>query len=109
DLDERRLARAVLAEQRDDFASADLDSRVGECLCAAELLRDAVHGEQGLSRRRSHVARGNHSEIVIVDDAGDNGLVGGYESNGNDWGNRGGNERLARGAGKEDSEGLVPR
>ena len=28
-LDQRRLAGAVLAEQRDDFAGADVDARVG--------------------------------------------------------------------------------
>jgi hypothetical protein len=42
DLDERRLARAVLAEQRDDFAAPDGHADVTESLGPAEALGDAI-------------------------------------------------------------------
>ena len=49
DLDERRFAGAVLAEQRDDLAGADVDARIDERLRAAELFRHAAHCQQGRS------------------------------------------------------------
>ena len=48
DLDERGFAGAILAEQRDDLAGADVDARVAEGVRAAELLRHAAHGQERL-------------------------------------------------------------
>src|SRR6185312_14160276 len=46
DFDQRRLAGAVLAEQCHDFAGLDGEADIGERLGTAELLGNAMHGEQ---------------------------------------------------------------
>src|SRR6185369_13383005 len=75
DLDERRFPGAVLAQQGDDFAGADVYTCIDEGLRAAKVLRHAAHGQQRLARLGRDVARGNHSEIVIVDDNEDGVLL----------------------------------
>ena len=53
DLDERRFARAVLAEQRDDLAASDAERRVGKRLRAAETFIDVAglkHGARARAR-----------------------------------------------------------
>src|SRR6185312_15624136 len=49
DLDQRRLAGAVLAKQRHDLAGLDREADIGKRLGAAELLGNAMHGEQDLA------------------------------------------------------------
>src|SRR5204863_2495121 len=51
-LDERGLAGAVFAEQRDNFARADVYTCIDERLRAAEVLRHAAHGEKGDVHRK---------------------------------------------------------
>ncbi len=50
DLDERRFAGAVFAEQRDDLAAPDFHLHVVQRLRAAEALRDAARLKHGPSR-----------------------------------------------------------
>ena len=60
DLHQRRLAGAVLAEQRVDFACAHLDVDAAQGLHAAEVLGDAAaedSGSGGVTRRSSRKVR----------------------------------------------------
>ena len=52
-LDQRRLARAVLAEERENFAGVEGHADVGQRLSAAEALEDAAHLQQFARIRRS--------------------------------------------------------
>ena len=65
-LDQGRFARAVFAEQSDDFASADIKADPLQRLSAAERFRDVVEAQQaGLAHEpapvgtRSHVSEGS--------------------------------------------------
>ena len=51
-LDQRRFARAVLAEQRENFAGVEAHADVAERLGAAKLLRHPAHDQQSLALRR---------------------------------------------------------
>src|SRR5687768_2112657 len=46
DLDQGRLAGAVLAEQRDDLSRAYLDARIAQSVRAAKPLRHAAHDQE---------------------------------------------------------------
>ena len=49
DLDERRLAGAVVADETDDLPGVGLEVDIGEGLHRPEALRDAPHLEEGSS------------------------------------------------------------
>ena len=53
DLDQRRLAGAVVAEERDDLAAIDVEADAAQRLDRAEMLGDAVEPEQ----RRGNTVR----------------------------------------------------
>ena len=63
DLDERRLAGAVLADERVDGAGTDREAHLGDCLDAAVAPRDAaqLHERSGRWRRRSYAIVGGDS------------------------------------------------
>ena len=52
DLDQRRLAGAVVADQRDDLAGMDVEIDVGQRRDGAEILGDAAQAEDQLARAR---------------------------------------------------------
>ena len=60
DLDERRLAGAVLADERVNGAGSDRKAHLGDCLDAAVAPRDAaqLHERSGRWRRRSYAIVG---------------------------------------------------
>ena len=60
DLDERRLAGAVLADERVDGAGADREAHLGDCLDAAVAPRDAaqLHERSGRRKRRCYAIVG---------------------------------------------------
>src|SRR5580693_7903645 len=60
DLDERRLARAVVAHQRHDFAGAHVEIDVGQRRDRAKALGDAAETENGLRTRGGRVGRFAH-------------------------------------------------
>jgi hypothetical protein len=57
DLDEGRLARPVVADQRQHFTGADLEVDAGERGEGAEALADALGGDE---RSHCHAGRGSH-------------------------------------------------
>ena len=63
-LDQRRLARAVLAEERENFAGVEGHADVRQRLGAAEALEDAAHLQQfaGVRRMRAPVRRTDRAD-----------------------------------------------
>jgi hypothetical protein len=51
DLDQSGLARAILAEQRQDFACPEIHADIAQRLRAAELLRDIAHDQDLVAAR----------------------------------------------------------
>ena len=60
DLDERRLAGAVLADERVNGAGTDREAHLGDCLDAAVAARDAaqLHERSGRRKRRCYAIVG---------------------------------------------------
>jgi len=60
DLDERRLAGAVVADERDDLARVHVEVDVGERGDRAEMLRDPLEAEHEFARGRLSLQRIDH-------------------------------------------------